>query len=64
MAQTCAGDASYIGKIASLAGGTGAGKSTLQVEVHRLVMFVGEAAVWGDGREGGGGGGVPTPSKP
>jgi hypothetical protein len=36
-----AGDETMIGKIASLATGTATHRSTLQVEVHRLVLFVG-----------------------
>lgn len=38
------GDATMIGKIATLASDTGAHRSTLQVEVHRLVWFVGVLA--------------------
>lgn len=35
-----AGDSTFIGNIATLASGTQGHTSTLQVEVHRLVVFV------------------------
>ena len=40
------GDLTFIGSIARLAGSTGVVRSTLQVEVGRLVLFIGLLAFW------------------